>query len=142
MTVQNTTDGSLKNIGEGSAPPSLLMNATLSDTSSSDSESSVSTPRAEGPGGRPNFGPVPKVDDLLSRVNCDPEVVRDASGGEVRLREESSQPTEQAVEIDVTAGLRRSRRRQYGRGGNEEEERSRGRRQGGEGKLIEEMHDE
>ncbi|KAF4733506.1 hypothetical protein FOZ63_021254 [Perkinsus olseni] len=159
MTIQNTTDGSLKNIGEGSAPPSLLMNATLSDTSSSDSESSVSTPRAEGPGGRPNFGPVPKVDDLLSRVktflstpaapaaagqaNCDPEVVRDASGGEVRVREESSQPTEQAVEIDVTAGVFDVR----GDANTVEVEMRRKNvpvvaAKGDEGKLIEEMHDE
>ncbi|KAF4676910.1 hypothetical protein FOL47_004389 [Perkinsus chesapeaki] len=116
MTVDNnTTDESLKNFGEASVPLSLLVNN--SDTSSSsDSDSSVSTPRAQG-SGRPNFGPVPKVDDLLSRVknflatpataagvqvNCDPEVVRDSAQVLVRG---SASPEEQAVEIDVTAGV-------------------------------------
>ncbi|EER14256.1 hypothetical protein Pmar_PMAR029326 [Perkinsus marinus ATCC 50983] len=111
MTIQNTTDDSLKNITEKTPSSSLVVN---SDTANSDSDSSVSTPRAEG-SGKPDFGPVPKVEDLLSRVknflsapattptdsNCDPEVVRD----EVLLRNDLSQPAEEAVEIDVTAGV-------------------------------------
>mmetsp|Transcript_3517 Transcript_3517/g.4129 ORF Transcript_3517/g.4129 Transcript_3517/m.4129 type:complete len:156 (+) Transcript_3517:37-504(+) len=118
MTVNNnTTDESLKNLGEMSVPLSLLVNNSDA-SSSSDSDSSISTPRAEG-SGRPNFGPVPKVDDLLSRVknflatpataatnqvNCDPEVVRDAAS-EVMVRENAAPSEEQAVEIDVTAGV-------------------------------------